>query len=500
MKIGNINNNLNVSQSVREKGVKDTGINTVDVFTSSSGEGADLKSVSGTLSAKDAGKILMGNKNDAQSIRTNTVEKPEWREHGGILSNMEVVFDSENNCLYAGVEEVPMNSHHNHWLTSYNPDGSIRWKFKGDALRQGPVLDKNKNLYFCGMDNLHALDKDGNELWNVPLETLFSPGATPVVSPDGTVFAINPDYDNEQENSRINCVKDGKVKWTYNTSPWGSDNNSMMVGKDGTLFLAATKNVKEKGFIFSKNKRQDFFIGLKPDGTEKFRVPAKGWSKNLQGCLAQGNNGTVYTVQGGKHLVAYTPEGKEIFSKTFTRKVNDRETTLSTRLPPVIDKDDNVYIAAESYDSNELICLDKNGNEQWSFPVEGVFNTKPHFTKEGNIIVGFDGGGMHVLDKKGNVKKRFLVKSGLYKNRFYGNTEGDKPLTPSRLALDGNGKVFVGAYEWLSAYDLDANPLEQVVSDIEAQAAAETRDNTIKMEEKTVTIGGVTLKKNQTPD
>ncbi len=109
--------------------------------------------------------------------------------------------------------------------------------------------------------------------------------------------------------------------------------------------------------------------------------------------------------------------------------------------------------------------------------------------------MGLDGGKMQVLDKKGRIQKKFLVKSGLYKNPFYGNTEGDKPINTTNFAFDEKGQVFVAAYEWVSAYDLDAQPLEQVMKNNEEQAAAGKKDSSVIVQEKKVIIGGVSLKK-----
>lgn len=496
MNVGNINTNLNNQIVNTGKAPSGPAFNTKDVFTPSVGGAGAFENLPGTLSAKDAGKILMGNKNDAMSVHTNTVEKPEWREQGGISYHSDLVFDKENKCLYGGVEEIPTTSSHNHWLTSFNTDGSVRWKFKGDEFRDGPVLDKEGNVYFCGRDDLHALDKDGNEKWSVKLERLFCTSQNPVISSDGTVFAVNSDFDNKEETSKINAVKDGKVKWTYNTKVWSDKYNSIIVGKDDTVYLAAAKNVKEKGFIFSKDTSQNFFIGLKPDGTEKFRVPVESWGKEHRGCLAEGVDGTIYTVQGGGKLVAYTPDGKEKFQRKLTRNYQGSEYSVTTGFAPAVDSDGNVYIAAKGYNAHDLICMDKDGNEKWRTGFEGEFTAKPEFTPDGKIAVGFSSGNMQILDKDGKLEKKFLVKSGLHKNQFYGNIEGDTPISPSTFAFDENGQVFVAAYDWVSAYDLNANPLEQVMNKPENAQGAEAKDSTIKMEKEEVIIGGVRVKKN----
>ena len=493
MNIGNINPNLNNQIQTKGKAPSGPAFDTKDVFTPSAGGAGSFENLPGTLSAKDAGKILMGNKNDAMSVHTNTVEIPEWREQGGITYHTDLTFDRENNCLYAGAEEMPSTSRHNHWLTCFNTDGSVRWRFEGDDCRTTPALDKDGNVYFCGMDDLHAFDKDGNKKWSVRLDKLYCTSQDPVVSSDGTVYAVNMDYDNKKENAKINAVKDGKIKWTYNTRTWSDEYDSMLVGKDDTLYLTTTKNVKEKGFIFSKDTAQHFFIGLNPNGTEKFRVPVESWGKKHWGNIAQGPDGTIYTVQGGGKLVAYTPDGKEKFSKTLTQKWRGKDYSVTAEFAPAVDNDGNVYVATKGYD---LICLDKDGKENWRTNFGKDFTSRPHFTPDGRIAIGFNGGNLHILDKNGKLEKKFLVKSALHKNKFYDKIEGDTPINPSSFAFDKNGQVFVAAYDWVSAYDLNANPLDQVMNKPEMAEGAAAKDTSIKMEKEEVIIGGVRVKKN----
>ena len=495
MNIGNINTNISSQQRMTGKKVKSDSFNTKDVFTPSGGESGSLKNAVGTMTAKDAGKILMGMGKDANSAREYLHEGLEWRQHGGVYAKNPPVFDDGNFCLYAGVEEKPETGRHNHWLTRFNPDGTVKWKYTADELREGPVLDKKGNAYFCGMNDLHAINSNGEEIWSAKLENLYCTGENPVISPDGTVFAINTDYenkDNEMENTQVNAVKDGKVLWTYHTMHWG-DTNSMLMGKDGTLYLAAGKNVKEKGFIFSKDNPQKFFIGLNPDGSEKFKVPVTSWGKRHYGCLAQGPDGTVYTIQENRRLVAYSPDGKEIFNNKLTASSKQwGEITLKTEHPPAIDKDGNVLISTDGYHTNDLICFDKDGKEQWRKSFKKKISTKAHFSTDGKIVVGLTSGKVHILDKEGKTQKKFLVKSGLHKNPFYDRIDGDEPIIPVSFAFDGEGRMFVASYDWVSSYNIGEASPEKVTENLEGQ-----KNISIKMKEETVVIGGVTLKKNR---
>ena len=501
MKIVNTSNNVNIQKTPTGKKVKNPGINTTDVFTPSSNEKTAFKNLPTSLNTGEAGEILLKGKEFAEAISSGTVEKPLWRNRGGITINAKFVYDSENKALYAGVEEAPLDKENGYWLTSFNPDGSVKWKFKGDRFLDGPVLDKDKNIYFCGSEHLHAIDKDGKEKWSIKLDNLYKTGDNPVVSPDGTVFVVSPNDNEKGETTKINAVKDGKILWTYNTKGWYDKTNSMLVGKDGTLYVAAQKNVKEKKFLFSTDKTEYCLIGIKPDGSEKFRVPTDYWGRdewNRGGKLAEGPDGTVYTAQDSGRLVAYSPDGKEKFRKVMTAKKYNEEIGISTRFPPRVDKEGNVYFAGRSnLKTNTLVCMDKDGNEKWRKDFDREITTPPRFLPNGYILIGLDFGKMQVLNKNGNLRQKYLIKGGEYKNRFYGNIEKEKPIYVTDFTSDEEGRIFTASYQWVSAYDLNTTPLEQALEDNEAKSADNVNDSTIKVEEENVVIGGVTLKKNK---
>ncbi|HDX9580807.1 TPA: PQQ-like beta-propeller repeat protein, partial [Bacillus pseudomycoides] len=85
------------------------------------------------------------------------------------------------------------------YLYAYNPDYSLKWKYRTEgieAVRTAPVIDKNGVIYFSTYD---------------------------------TMYALNPD---------------ATLKWRFHQSPLrfrsGSPNNSMVIAKDGNLYISGS--------------------------------------------------------------------------------------------------------------------------------------------------------------------------------------------------------------------------------------------------------------------
>lgn len=500
MNIGNINQNIAGQSANTGKASFARASDPKDVFVKSSpGEPEpSLKNLAQKLSVNDAGKILMADKKDLRAAFGQTIEKPEWEVRGGIPFNSDMVYDPKNKCFYGGLEDLTSSGREKHHLTCLNTDGSIRWKFDGDDFKQGPILDGDGNVYFTGKHNLHAIDKDGNEKWNVRMESLDAIEAKPIIAPDGTVFAV--DYiNNANENTAVHAVKDGEVRWTYSTSGWDKNENSMFVAKDGSLYIAAKKQVVEKGFFSDKTHVENFFIGVQPNGAQKFKIPVEDWPIATTGSINEGPDGTIYTLQKDGRLKAYAPDGTEKFSKQITRKGKQggKGSGLSLPYPPAIDDFGNIYLVGEASWKSDLICLNKNGDEIWRYEGEKKFTTKPHFAADGTIAIAMDDEHIHMFDRTGNPTKKFLVGGEERSNRIYGNNMLGDFSVLDNFAFDERGRMVASAGSWVLAFDTQADPMDQITGNTKEAAGNPQQDNTIKMEEENVVIGGVKVRRNK---
>lgn len=171
-------------------------------------------------------------------------------------------------------------------LYAVNPDSSVKWELEFTDSITTPALSANGTLFIGSRDkNLYAINADGSQQWSCALEN----SSTPVVSPDGTVYA---------KSSKLYAVNPGGiVQWTYDL---GMNASAVAIGPDGTLYLA---NGVSGGL---------HVIGH--DGTQKWTFPLLGWTMREK--PAVGADGTVYvtcskTVGGpwNSALLAFKSDG-----------------------------------------------------------------------------------------------------------------------------------------------------------------------------------------------
>lgn len=503
MNIGNINQNITGQGTNTTKASFNNALNPRDVFVKSSpGEPEpSLKNLAQKFSTKDAGKVLLENSDRMKTIRNQTIDTPKWEIRGGTPYGSETVFDAKNNCVYCGLEDPNSSGETKYHLTCLNTDGSVRWKFDQREFGQGPALDNDGNVYFLGDNVLCAIDKDGNEKWNTYLdnqddqEDRDDRTQKPVVSSDGTVFVATRSDEDVNENGIIYAVKNGEVSWKYLIARRNSKKDTILAAKDGSVYIAGKKEVIEKGMFKDKIKIQNFFIGLRPDGTEKFRVPVEDWPTTATGSLTEGPDGTIYTVQGDGFIKGYSPDGTEKFSRQITKKAQrpGKGNGFNPSYSPTIDKFGNFYLVLEKGWSGELICLDKEGNETWRQESENKCTTKPHVMPDGNIAIGMEDEHIHILDRQGNHLKKYLVGGEERITRIYGSKMTGDFNVIDNFAVDEKGTMFASAGNWMLAYDTHTDPLDLLTGNEENPQ----QDNTIKMEEENVVIGGVKVKRNK---
>ncbi len=499
MNIGNINrNNINTGVKADISSFAKAS-DPRDVFVKSSpGEPEpSLKNLAQKFSAKDAGKVLLENSDKMKAIRNQTIDTPKWKTKGGTLFDSDLLYDKQNKCVYGGVEDRS-SGRDKYYLTCLNKDGSVRWKFDRGEFKEGPALDNDGNIYFTGDNILYAVDKDGNEKWNIYLDNNDEVKRKPLVSPEGTVFVETMSDEDNNENGIIYAVRDGEVSWKYRTAQRNSRTDSILATKDGSLYIAGKKEVREKKLFKDKITAKNFLIGLRPDGTEKFRVPVEGWPSAYEGNLTEGPDGTIYAVQNDGVLKGYSPDGVEKFSRQITRqgKPAGKGNGFTPSYPPVIDEWGNSYLVLEKGWSGELVRLDKDGNEVWRKDSQDKYTTKPHFLPDGTIAIGMEDEHIHIFDRKGNHLKKFLAGGEERIKRLYGrNMTGDFNVTDN-FAIDEKGLMIASAGSWVLAYDTQTDPLDQLTGAKETETTLQ-QDNSIKLEEENVVIGGVKVKRNR---
>lgn len=172
-----------------------------------------------------------------------------------------------------GIIYTLLSSGENYFLYAHDKSGKELWnkKARGDAGNPGFSLGLNDELYINGGSIIHVFDKDGNlikqwkpdKMRSITASTISSKDGTIYITGDGSLAAYNQDYtlkwktlsDGGVGNSPVidkNGVvyvnskqalyavnPDGTLKWKMPFSLFhpGSTNDTIIIGKDGTLYL-----------------------------------------------------------------------------------------------------------------------------------------------------------------------------------------------------------------------------------------------------------------------
>ncbi|SFG56811.1 Outer membrane protein assembly factor BamB, contains PQQ-like beta-propeller repeat [Desulfotomaculum arcticum] len=134
----------------------------------------------------------------------------------------------------------------NGWLYCVNPDRTTAWKANlyqsGEYQKTGgagPVPDEEGNIYLgSGDKKVYALAPDGRVLWTAPMGDVVSPGTSPALGADGTLYvaALN--------GTLYALDKDtGQQKWAAATKGGWSRNTPVVSPADGTVYVGSPNSV-----------------------------------------------------------------------------------------------------------------------------------------------------------------------------------------------------------------------------------------------------------------
>ena len=77
-----------------------------------------------------------------------------------------------------------------HYLYALNPDGTLKWKIRGNASFSHPAIGSDGTIFVVQGGQLYALYPNGTVKWNT---TNLQLNSDPVISPDGTVYVSSLD-------------------------------------------------------------------------------------------------------------------------------------------------------------------------------------------------------------------------------------------------------------------------------------------------------------------
>lgn len=166
----------------------------------------------------------------AQGNKIGAVYKTErgleflWSNWVGSYTLSAPVLDKDGNLYFGGWDG---------YLYSLSPLGTLRWKIKLDGpIHTRPALYKDDTVYITSMNKVYAVDKNGKLKWTQPFSTRSLIYASVVIGDDGTVYVAGMD-------KNLYALDEfGKKKWEFT-----ADNmlyTSPVIGKNGNIYVLTT--------------------------------------------------------------------------------------------------------------------------------------------------------------------------------------------------------------------------------------------------------------------
>jgi len=236
-------------------------------------------------------------------------------------------------------------------LYALNPDGTEKWTFSTPGNTLGiPVEGPDGTIYFfCSYygsasfkAKLYAVNSDGTEKWHIEFNDNYLTIDTPVIGPDGTIYA--GDYD------LLAIHPDGWVEWTYEHF------GHLAIGADGTIYIATVLNG---------------LYAVNPDGTEKWQYRVSNDNYNCQPVID--HHGALYLLDDdNRKLYCLNPDG----TLKWDLYVGDHLWYTAA-----IGADGIIYFVTGD---DELFALNPDGTEAW----KSIGDSSPVIVDDGTIYVG----------------------------------------------------------------------------------------------------------------
>ena len=203
-------------------------------------------------------------------------------------------------------------------LVAFDSAGNLLWKFQvpnpiGDT-RASPALGLDGTIYTsCFSDTMYALNSDGTIKWMFPTGRHIS--SSPAIGQDGTIYFGSRD-------DRVYALNpDGTLRWDYRTGDEVLSSPALGVG--GDIFIGSDDG---RLYSFSSSSNLQWWYPF-PSG-HSYLTPVIGASDAVYMTCPSGNLRVIY------------PNGVLFWSVQYFE-----ETWLDTRCNPLVDLQENVYVA-----------------------------------------------------------------------------------------------------------------------------------------------------------
>lgn len=226
---------------------------------------------------------------------------------------------------------------------------------------------------------------------------------SPIIGPDGTIYiGAFKDY-------FYGLNPDGTVKWRLERI--GEEfRSSAAIGSDGTIYFGSTFD-HEPLYNIMHDDKSEFgtpkLYALYPNGSVKWEFITGGLYSGTYAAPLIGPDGNIYIGSGETMMKPGTVGGGRMWAINPDGTAKwDFETGDGFYATPAIADDGTVY--ASCADKN-LYALNPDGTEKWRFISEGYFDGAATIGEDGTIYAGSVDKNLYAINPDGTEKWRFTA-------------------------------------------------------------------------------------------
>ncbi len=295
------------------------------------------------------------------------------------------ILPTKAESLASGVSPWPMYGH-DAAHTSYSPfngpnTANLIWSYPLDVKVQdnaSPIISPDGTIYIPSELGFFAVNPDGALKWKKWGTAWYDYTLTrqaPAVGSDGTVYVVSND-----SLFALNPIN-GTTLWSYQIG--GTTYGSPTIGPDGTIYIGG-------------NSSNSFMYALNPNGTLKWQWDS-GSSCWIESSPALTSNGAVVFYHDCLGLVALTNSGTLDWSRSELGEPWNS---------PSIALDGTIYIGdTDGY----FHALNTNGTDKWKVPVlNWMYESASAISADGSTVYRGDNGGIfYAFNAAGSVKWQY---------------------------------------------------------------------------------------------
>lgn len=191
-------------------------------------------------------------------------------------------------------------------------DGSIKWKFSCEQIRNAPAIDNSGNLYFADRFYFYSISSDGETSWRYD-DLDFDMYSVPAIDYDGNIYAIATDTTSPFYKILISFTYTGNVRWQYVFDDQINDDfwQPLICDAEGTIYVGSTNGYN--------------YYAISNNGTMLWKLPLDIAEQQVDLTGAIAADGTLYL---GVHGAAFIQNSKKTLTAirdtvTSVKEVNN---------------------------------------------------------------------------------------------------------------------------------------------------------------------------------